>query len=279
MGWVASTIRIFRFVLPMALALFFFSLTEVGARRAPWYELALWNVLGPVTSVFSTIGHAVTGVWTGYLNLVHVRADNVLLKQQIAAWEGKASEAAEIKNENERLRGLLDFARARRFEVMGARIVANDPRAEFKSVMIDRGSADGLRVFLPVVSSRGVVGSIGKVAKHRSLVLLINDPNSTVDVVVQRSRARALLVGSSSRTELRPAAYLSRLEYLHRTSDVEEGDVVVTSGFDHIFPAGLPVGTVTHLQHHELGVFQDADVVPYENFAELQEVLVLLIPE
>ena len=278
MGWPKHTIRFFRFLLPISLLLFFFSLTRVGERRAPWYELALWNLISPVEHLFHGVGHGVTTVWKRYIALGGVRVENELLKKKIAELEGLKIDMDELRQTDERLRDLLGLEKIVSRDVIAALVVANDPRSEFKSVTINRGRDDGVELFMPVMGRRGVVGMIGKVSSHRAIVLLITDPNSSVDVMVQRSRVRALLVGTAQKTELRAGYYLSRLEYLHRTSDVQDGDIVVTSGFDHVYPPGLAVGTITNLSRHSLGVFEEAEVVPFENYSELQEVLVLKTP-
>ena len=97
-----------------------------------------------------------------------------------------------------------------------------------------------------------------------------------VDAMVQRSRARGLLVGASARTKLKTGYFLTRLEYLRRVSDIHDNDIVVTSGLDGVFPPGLPVGTIHNITKSQDGIFKEAEVVPFENFQELQEVMVLL---
>jgi rod shape-determining protein MreC len=182
----------------------------------------------------------------------------------------------EALQENARLAALLDYRKSFERTTVVARVIANDPRAEFKSITIDRGSADGIPLLAPVVGPRGLVGKVGTVGSHEARVLLINDPNSAVDAFVQRSRVRGLIVGSAWRTELKAGYYLTRLEYLKRTSDIQEGDIVVTSGFDRVFPPGIPIGTVHDISASRYGVFSEASVVPFENLAELTEVMVVL---
>ena len=119
------------------------------------------------------------------------------------------------------------------------------------------------------------MGRIGQVYADESTVFLISDPNSAVDVVIQRTGARAILVGAARKVGLRPFFSLSRLEYLRRTSEVIEDDVVVTSGLDRFFPAGIPVGTLKKIKSSQTGVFKEAEVVPFVDFGEVREVLVL----
>jgi len=268
--------RLLPFLIPLLLFLAFFSLTTGGARRAPWYEEAIWNLITPPQRLFTAISGGVNGVWKHYIALVGAQEENDLLKRRMAVLEGDIIRNAEVAEENSRLRDLLMYHDVFPQRTIMARVIANDPRAEFKSLTINRGVDDGVRPLMPVVGPKGLVGRVGKVDSNSARVLLIIDPNSAVDVLIQRSRARGLLEGVARRTELRPGYYLTRLEYLRRISDVRDGDVVVTSGFDRVFPPGIPVGTVHDILKSRHGVFLDANVVPFENMAELQEVLVLL---
>jgi len=276
MSWFSGKRRILNFILPLILALVFFSLTSQRARRATWYESALLNVVSPLQWVVTSIWESAGSVWNNYIWLIGVSDQNRKLSRENASLSGRLIRMEEVKRENERLRQLLNYKSATPYETVVSRVIANDPRAEFKSITIDKGAKDGLEVLMPVIGSKGLVGRIGKLSSGRAQVLLITDPNSAVDVIVQRSRARALLVGTARKTELKTAYYISRLEYLRRVSDVKDDDVVVTSGFDQVYPPGIPVGTINEVVGSNYGVFKSADVVPFEDFAELSEVLVLL---
>jgi rod shape-determining protein MreC len=267
--------RLIQYLIPLLLLLAFLSMTKSGARRAPWYEEMLWNLIAPPQALVSYIGGGISGVWNGYVNLVGVKKDNERLSAKVAQLQTALVGAREAEEENKRLRDFLNYKESFPHDVVVARVISNDPRAEFKSITIDRGYDDGIRPLMPVIGPSGLVGRVATVADGNSRVLLIVDPNSTVDVLVQRSRARGLLVGTSKKTELRPGYYLTRFEYLRRVSDVSDDDVVVTSGFDRVFPPGIPVGTVADLARSKYGVFLDANVIPFENMAELQEVMVI----
>lgn len=278
MSWFSGRRRILNFIIPIILALIFFSLTTQRARRATWYESALLNIISPLQYVVTSSIEFVSSIWNHYFVLVGVSQENKELKLKTAALAGKLMRLDEIKQENERLRSLLNYKKMMPYSSVVARVIANDPRAEFKSVIIDLGWKDGLKVLMPVIGPKGLVGKVGKVSANTAQVLLITDPNSAVDVVVQRSRARALLIGKARRTELKAGNYISRLEYLRRVSDIRDDDVVVTSGFDQVYPPGIPVGTVHNIVGSSYGVFKRADVVPFEDFAELEEVLILKKP-
>lgn len=262
------------FLIPFVVFLIFFSLSTSGARRAPWYEEALWNIVSPPLKLFSAVGSGVKGVWDHYFMLVGASEENDLLKTKVAELEGNLVRIEEISQENSRLRELLSYVETYGRKGVAAKVIANDLRAEFKSIVINKGAKDGIKPFMPVIGPKGLVGRVGEVYRGSSRVLLITDPNSAVDVLVQRSRARGVLVGFAKRTKLRPSFYLTRIEYLRRISDIKDDDVIITSGFDGVFPSGIPVGTAQDLEKSRYGIFLDATVVPFENMAELQDVLV-----
>ena len=277
MSWFSGKKKVLNFLLPLAVALIFFSLSTQSARRATWYESAFLNLLSPFESVVTWVSDAVGSVWNGYVALIGVEKENLKLKKTNAELEGLFLRMEEIRQENDRLRELLNYKNALPYKTVVSRVIANDPRAEFRNITINKGFRDGVDVLMPVIGPKGLVGRVGLVSSGTSQVLLITDPNSAVDVVIQRSRARGLLVGTARRTELKSGSiFLSRLEYLRRVSDVAEGDIVVTSGFDNIYPPGIPVGTLHDVVSSRYGVFQEADVVPFEDFQSTQEVLVLL---
>ena len=275
MGLFQKKRRFLPWFIPFILALIFLSLTGRSVRRAPWYEEAIWHLVAPPQRLLRKTSTAVVRTWSHYIGLIGVSKENDSLKQRIAELEGQLVRAREVVQENKRLKALLSYNNSLPQRTTLARVISSDPRAQFKSLTINRGYKDGVEPLMPVVGPRGLVGKVGRVAAHTARVLLIIDPNSAVDAVVQRSRARGLVVGQASRTMLRSGHYLTRLEYLRRTSDVREGDVLVTSGLDRIFPPGIPIGTLHELKSTEYGVFKEAVVVPFEDMAELQEVMVL----
>lgn len=198
-----------------------------------------------------------------------MRRSNEALRQKLVVFE-------ELRKENLRLHSLLNLKQKFFPEGVAAKVVSFDPHAEYKSLRINKGSKDGIAADMPVVAGAGLVGRIGPVFKKEALVLLIADPASHVDVVVHRSRLRALLtgVGSSKTLEVRPS-FLTRLEYLKNSSDIAPSDWVVTSGLDGLFPKGILVGEVAKVKKDPAGIFLTAHVAPAADFSGLEEVLVL----
>jgi len=234
------------------------------------FDRAVLAVTAPVEKV---VAFAVTGTlsaWDGYLALrgSHERAIRLQLENRDLRLERQELQAE--RTENDRLRKLLGLAEAEpRRAYVGARVIGvRLAPAGLQLVTIDRGSEDGLARAMPVVVAEGVVGRVHATAGRSADVLLAVDRNSSVAVRVQRTRARANVRGQG-----RPD--LARLDYALRSEDVIEGDLLVTSGTDGVFPAGLPVGRVTRLQRAPHGLFQEGWVVPVVDPTRLEEVLVI----
>jgi rod shape-determining protein MreC len=208
--------------------------------------------------------------WSGYIALRHAHERAVVLQHAVNQLELDRLELQGVRQENERLRRLLGFAEevAGR-EVVGARIIGVrlDPKG-LQLVTVDRGADEGIERMMPVVVGQGVVGRVYSVASTTSDVLLLSDRNSSIAVLVDRSRARANVRGTGS-----PDA--CRLEYALRSDDMVEGDRLITSGTDGVFPRGLPVGTLVGLKRSGQGLYQRADVKPAIDVTKLEEVLIV----
>ncbi len=212
----------------------------------------------------------IKGVWLRYVYLIGARAENEALRAEINGLKLKQAELAEAALEVERLRRLLGFREQVGFTVVPARVIGADVSGWFRTITIDRGSADGLERGMAVVTPDGIVGRTHAVAARSAKILLVTDANSSVDALVQRTRARGIVAG-----RVTPAL---EMRYVHRTEDVQVGDAVVTSGIGGVFPKGLPIGLVVSVEK-TTGMFQAVGVSPAVNLSKLEEVLVITAHE
>ncbi len=263
------------FIICVFLAVIFTSLAFPTFERVHWYRQIIMTLSEPPQKVLSWMGNSVTDIWRHYISLVDASKENDLIKVQLAEANRKLIECEEIKKENTNLHELLAMSATLKLNGTGAHVVASNVLAEFKVLTIDKGYKDGIRKNMVVIGPGGIVGRIGQVASGEATVLLISDPNSAVDVLVQRSGARAILVGTSTSSELKPFFSLSRLEYLRKTSDIKNGDVIITSGLDKLFPPGVPVGTANNVELTTTNIFKAADVVPFVDLSQVRDVFVL----
>ncbi len=134
-------------------------------------------------------------------------------------------------------------------------------------ITIDRGSADGVKVEMPVLAAKGLLGQTISVTKHSARVRLITDARSGVAGMVQANRAEGLVKGSIEGDV--------SLEFVSKETTVKPGDVVVTSGLGGVYPKGLLVGEVISAAKTPSSLYQDIRVEPIANLAGLEEVVVL----
>jgi rod shape-determining protein MreC len=218
----------------------------------------------------------VVGGWRGYVALRGAYAQAQTLKQENAELQGKLAAMDEARLENERLKKMLAFVEDKPFLRIPAHVVGINPTATILSVRIDRGEQDGIRRGMPVVTPGGIVGQVQRTTHSYSDVLLLNDVKSRLGVRVQRSRARGTVSGTGGERALKlenDGALM--LENVLRGDDLQEGDLIVTSGTDGIFPAGLVVGKATAIRRIRTGMFIYAEVLPAVDLNKVEEVLVL----
>lgn len=214
----------------------------------------------------AAVGRALRRVRRNVRDLLRAQQQLAGLRGRVKQLEQDAARLGEVEHENARLRELLDFRQTVRGEVVGARVIGRDAGTLARTVVIDRGERDGLARGAAVFVPGGVVGRVFQTAPHAARVLLVSDHNSGLDAIVQRTRARGIIEGSVDGGCV--------LKFVKRTEDVQVGDLVVTSGGDGIFPAGLPVGHVTAVDKKGKGLFQIAEVTPSADLDDLDEVLV-----
>ncbi len=182
------------------------------------------------------------------------------------------AEIAELEWQNEELRRLArSMERIDGPTAIGARVVARSGAPLSNIITVDRGADDGVRRGDGVVSADGVVGQVLVVGRHASDVLLLTDPGSAIDVVVQRTRARGLLRGAGDDDH-----YGCKVEDFDRLRDVKPGDEVVTSGLGARFPPGLLVGTIESAETPNDGLYLTASVQPAARFARVEHVAILV---
>jgi rod shape-determining protein MreC len=207
-------------------------------------------------------------IWQHYFDLVTVARENQILRSELNQASENSNQWHETELANARLRNLLDFQKNISEQVVAAEVIGKDPSAWFKTVIIDKGKADGLTKGLPVVMPQGIAGQVIETARHYSKVMLIIDRNSAVDALVQRTRARGIIKGESTDQ--------CRLEYVLRKKDVRIGDIIVSSGSDGVYPKGLRIGRVSEVIEHDADIFHEVFITPFVDFEKLEEVLVVI---
>jgi rod shape-determining protein MreC len=242
---------------------------NVGKRRS-WtpVEQGIIEITAPLQKLIRNSSESVEKAWLKYFSFVDLREENTRLQKEINDLRMQNDLYRELASTHARLRELLQFKESIRSPMAAAQVIGRDPTGWFESILIDKGSGSGLKLNMPVVDARGVIGRLVAVSPNYSKVLLIIDQNSAVDCLIQRTREKGILKGLPSQR--------CRLHYVSRAADVAVGDKIVTSGLDRIYPKGLPVGEVTEIADTPWEFFKDVRVKPSADFSNLEEVLVLL---
>jgi rod shape-determining protein MreC len=184
-------------------------------------------------------------------------------------------QAAATARENDQLRALFDWKKQAPWQLELAQVVMRDPANWWRTVQIDRGTRDGLRENLPVLTSDGLVGRISSVRLASAQVVLIGDPNCRVSALVENATHDIGVLNASG--PLDPS--LVELSYLTSGANLQAGQNVVTSGLGGIFPKGIPIGKVVDSQSIEFGLATEARVKLNANPGALEQVWVLMNPQ
>jgi rod shape-determining protein MreC len=237
--------------------------SQTGLIRKVVLEMA-----APVQNVLSASIITVSDSWSRYIFLVGIEEENKKLKQKINEQKSQLVLFQEGYLEAQRLRTLLALNDSFNFNFVAARVIGREQGTLSKTILINKGAAHGLNAGIPVMAGPGLIGRIIDVSWHTAKVLLLIDESSNIDAIVQRSRTQGIIRGAGS-----PGCIL---KYISKTQDVKEGDTVVSSGIGGIFPKGLMIGQVSHVDRQDAGLFLKINVAPAIDFSKVEEVLVVL---
>jgi rod shape-determining protein MreC len=197
-----------------------------------------------------------------------LRQDNARLEAEVARLQAQVIDLQQQAREVQMLSTLLGFVRANpENEYVSAAVIGVDASPFLRYVIINRGSDDGLRRGMPVVTHQGLVGRIASVLPNAARVQLITDSSSRINVLLQKSGAEAALYGSLTGD--------ISLQSIPQDAEVNVGDVIITSGLGGDYPSDLIVGQVSGVRRRPSDLFQTASVQPVVDFSALKVVLVI----
>ena len=214
-----------------------------------------------VTSPVAAVGEYIAGLGVSRERLEALEAQNEELRARLAELE-------EARQENERLRDLVDFAQERSLATLGARVIGRPASTWEGAITIDRGSEDGVEPGMPVMAAQGLVGQVATVSPRAATVRLITDQQSGVAGMVQSSRVLGVVRGSIS-------GALS-LDFVDRSQLPQKGDVVITSGLGGVYPKGIVIGDVTSVEDRRGELYPRIAVTSRVPISRIEEVLVLV---
>jgi rod shape-determining protein MreC len=197
-----------------------------------------------------------------------VREDNERLRDRIASLEEENLQYREALVASEHLERIAAMRDDFETPMLPSEVVGLDVSPWFRSVLVDRGSSHGVLAGHPVITEQGVVGLVTRTSPHAAKTMLLLDRQSTIDAVVQRSRARGIVRGLGAGT--------LEFEFVVREADVAIGDIVITSGLGGVYPKGLRLGEIVGLEDPGGSLVQVASVEPAVDFGRLEQVFVML---
>ena len=206
-----------------------------------------------------------TGIWRTYIYLRGVRKENRELEQQIQQMQLEQVRLKQDAEQAHRLQSLLGFKEQFIAKTIAAQVIGSSGSEQSRIVYIDKGSNQGIKRDMAVISGDGVVGKVVLVFGDTSQVLLISDQSSGVGAILEQSRLQGILKGKASGELV--------LDKIMSDEDVKPGEKVLTSGGDQIFPKGLPIGSVTRVSTG--AQFLQVTLQPAAPLNHLEEVLVI----
>ena len=253
----------------IALSLVFFTIScregDSGfmqhAKNLTQFTMRPVQIIGNVIcSPFEGIGNIATNLTASQKSLSDLEEENKLLIARNAELE-------EQLQANKRLQGLLKIRGTYDLKTLGAKIISAPQSSWSDVVTIDVGSDSGVLVGMPVVDSFGVIGQISSVAPNTSQVRLLTDENSRISAMIQKNRVQGILRGSANGTV--------KLTLVPIDTDVNVGDLIITSGLGGIYPKGMPLGKVASVEKPEGALYATIVVEPVSNVHQAEEVLVI----
>ncbi len=259
---------------PKSLRIIALSLVAIGilALALSGVFSSLSRLIGtPLTSIQTWVSQQYQGVEnfvSASQDIREIRQQNTGLEAENARMQAQIVELQQQLVEFEILSALLEFARANpEHKYIGASVIGRDPSPFLNYIIINRGSDDGLRRGMPVVTQNGLAGRVVQVTATGARVSLVTDPVTRINVRIEPSRSAAVLTGSITGD--------ITLEQIPQDADVSPGNLILTSGLGGNYPANIIVGQVTSVRSRENALFQSASVQPVTDFSDISIVLVI----
>ena len=241
---------------------------EQGGRDLPWWQSVMLEVAVPVQDLVAAPVDGIRGMWGDYVALRGVREENDRLRSRLAELAEANLQYREALVASGHLQQVASMRDDFEIPMLPAEVVGLDVMPWFRSVLVDRGQAHGVRAGNPVITAEGVVGLVTATSRHAGKTMLLLDRQSAIDGIVQRSRARGIVRG-------RGTDQLA-FEFVVRGGDVQVGDIVITSGLGGVYQKGLRIGEVEELLDPAGGLRQTATLRPAVDFGRLEQVFVMM---
>ena len=241
--------------------------TQVATRRGvPVVEALTFGVFAEVQRTTTSGIGSVRDVWQNYFALQQTRQENQQLRTEVAQLRIGLQQERALAEQSRMLQKLLDMRMETPLKTTAAYVIAGAASPDFRTATIDKGTSDGLKPDMAVISPAGVVGRIILPTSRAAKIQLLIDRDAAAGAVTERGRAQGVVVGTG--TSL-------RFDHVTGTADIKVGDRVVTSGIEGIYPKGFEIGQIESIERRG-GEFSAVIIRPAVEFSSVEAVLVVL---
>jgi rod shape-determining protein MreC len=232
----------------------------------PLREIAL-----PFQHFISILGKAVGDIGAYVSDNETLREEIAQLKNQYAQLQSQLYELREVQAENVRLQALLEYktARTENYDLVIAQVVARNPENWYQTIIVNRGSADGIESDMSVVNHIGLVGRVVAVTPNTAEVLLLLSNDAAVGTRIFETRFTTGVVVGTGDSEL------LQMIHLPHDMDIETGQTVISSGLGEIYPKSVPIGIIQEIKMDPNGLTKRATVLPFVDFSRLEEIMII----
>ncbi len=254
--------RLFPFFLLLVVSVTLMTYQSNKGRIAPFKFLS-----GPLNTLNNAIHSLSVSVREPFQRAMLREEENRKLREEVNKLRMEQEEYRETFFENQRLRDILSLKEREKRYVATARIISRGEDPWSNTLVVEKGSRDGIAKDMAVITPIGLIGKVSSVSDRYSHVLLVTDMNFSAAVKIQETREDAILSGTG-------AGYCI-LKYVPEEEKVKPGDIIVTSGFDDLFPQELVIGYVTRVAKKGASIFQQVEVAPAQDLTKLDEVVIV----
>jgi rod shape-determining protein MreC len=261
-------------LITLSIILLFFSTKTIF--RVPGFFQGY--VIGGIQKGLYSVGEFFSRTIGAVSELSTIREEYETLLQKVQNYEMQSREYAPLKEENIRLKQLLDLSSLPDAKKIAAHIIARDPSSTYSSIVIDKGSSDGIKKYMTAIAyQNGVEGLIGKIIEVQpttSLLQAVYDQSFFAAARLAKTRTEGMINGQGHRDSPLSLLYISKTEI----DQLKQGDIVVTSGLDRIFPPDIILGRVENFKINDYSSSLNIDVIPAIDSSKIEYVFVIEPP-
>ena len=236
-------------------------------------ESGAGNTLNPLQSVVYKGTNGIKETLDFFLNFSEVKAQNKELVNKNEELQNELSTYSDLKEENDRLRKVLDFAEERNnYNYIACDIITHSGGGYLDGYVVNKGKNDNIQKGMIVISGQGLVGQVTSVGNTESIVQSLVNENISVSVMVESTRDATGFIKGYKDSQNRN---LAKVYDLPMESEVKEGDVIMTSGIGRLYPKEIRIGEVISVEEDKVMVMKNAVVKPYVDFNKLEELFIV----